>query len=241
MPLELYLDLMSQPCRSVYMFAKTNNIPFDFKQTSLMMGDHHGEEFKKINMVKKVPAMRDGEFCLSESIAMMMYMVEKFKTPDHWYPADLQKRARVNEYLSWQHMATRMHGSKIFWINIMVPKIMGKEIPQDKRDDAIEELNGTLKIMEEKFVGDKQFIAGDQISLADLVAIVEIYQPFAAGMDVFEGRPKLKAWKDRVRQAVGPELFDEAHKGVMGAMEMVKGMDGSKLEAFKPRIQKMFF
>ena len=48
----------------------------------------------------------------------MMYMVEKFKTPDYWYPADLHKRARVNEYLSWQHMSIRMHGSKMFWVKV---------------------------------------------------------------------------------------------------------------------------
>lgn len=41
-------------------------------------------------------------------------MVQKFKTPDHWYPADLQKRARVDEYLSWQHINIRAKGSKLF-------------------------------------------------------------------------------------------------------------------------------
>ena len=28
------------------------------------------------------------------SIAIMMYLAEKFGTPEHWYPSDLQKRAR---------------------------------------------------------------------------------------------------------------------------------------------------
>uniref|UniRef100_A0A0E9P7F4 GST N-terminal domain-containing protein n=1 Tax=Anguilla anguilla TaxID=7936 RepID=A0A0E9P7F4_ANGAN len=41
--------------------------------------------------------MRDEEFILAESIAILKYLAEKFRTPDHWYPADLQKRARVNE------------------------------------------------------------------------------------------------------------------------------------------------
>lgn len=66
-------------------------------------------------------------------------------------------------------------------------------------------------------------------------------QPVGAGVDVFEGRPKLSAWRDRVRQEIGPELFDEAHKGILGATEFIKTIDDSKLQAFKPRIQKMFF
>lgn len=39
MGLELYLDLLSQPCRSIYIFARSNNIPFEFKQVELMKGE----------------------------------------------------------------------------------------------------------------------------------------------------------------------------------------------------------
>lgn len=176
MALELYLDLFSQPCRSVFIFAKKNNIPFVFKNIKLFEGEQYGEDFGKINMIRKVPAIRDGDFTMGESIAILMYMAEKFRTPDHWYPADLQKRALVNEYLSWQHTATRMHGSKIFWLKLMIPKVMKMEVPKEKMDSAIEDLEGSLKIVEEKFLQDKPFIAGEHISLADLVAIVEIMQ-----------------------------------------------------------------
>lgn len=54
----------------------------------------------------------------------MLYLAEKFKTPDFWYPADLRQRARVNEYLSWQHTAIRMHGSKIFWLRVRSPSLI---------------------------------------------------------------------------------------------------------------------
>lgn len=36
--MELYLDLFSQPCRSVFLFAKVAGIPFDFKHVDLVAG-----------------------------------------------------------------------------------------------------------------------------------------------------------------------------------------------------------
>uniref|UniRef100_A0A1A8QTN4 glutathione transferase n=1 Tax=Nothobranchius pienaari TaxID=704102 RepID=A0A1A8QTN4_9TELE len=240
MAVELFLDLFSQPCRAVYIFAKKNNIPFEFRRISLMDGEHFGEEFGKINLMRKVPALRDGDFCLAESIAIMIYLAEKFETPDFWYPTDIRQRARVNEYLSWQHQGIRTHGSKVFWLRVMIPMVMGVEVPKEKMDAALEDLNSSLKLIEEKFLDDRPFIAGDQVSLADIVAIVEIMQPVGSGLDVFQGRLKLSAWRDRVQAAIGKELFDEAHRAILGAQENVKLLDPTVLQASKSKILRYF-
>ncbi|XP_047447517.1 glutathione S-transferase theta-1a [Mugil cephalus] len=240
--MELYLDLFSQPCRSVFMFAKVLGIPFEFKSVELSAGHHHSEEFKQLSIVKKVPVMKDGSFVLTESIAILMYMVQKHSASvaDHWYPADLQQRARVNEYLSWQHMNLRAHGSKVFMLRALFPVIMGSEPPQEKVDDATEDLTQSLNLLEEKFLQDKPFIVGSKISLADLVAIVEIMQPVGAGLDVFEGRPKLKAWRERVKKELGESLWDETNEKIMNVSSLMQKMQSKELEVHRPMLQKIF-
>ncbi|XP_077149584.1 glutathione S-transferase theta-1-like [Ranitomeya variabilis] len=205
--LTLYLDLLSQPCRAVYIFAKANNIPFTHQEVLLFRGDHLKEDFGKVNPLCKVPALKDGDFTMAESTAILQYLANKYKTPDHWYPSDLQKRARVDEYLSWHHANTRPHCSRVFWVKGMTPYILGHEAAPENVNPALSELNGTLTAIETKFLQDKQFFAGDEISIADLVAIVEIMQPISAGIDVFEDKAKLSAWKQRVEEAMGADLF----------------------------------
>ncbi len=41
------------------------------------------------------------------STAIMKYICQKYSLPDHWYPKDLQRKARVEEALSWFPMNLR--------------------------------------------------------------------------------------------------------------------------------------
>ncbi|XP_068127659.1 glutathione S-transferase theta-1-like [Hyperolius riggenbachi] len=213
--LTLYLDLISQPCRAVYIFAKANKIPFNNHEMHLFKGDTQSEAYGKVNPFRFVPALKDGDFTMTESTAMLLYMANKFKTPDHWYPCDLQKRARIDEYLAWQHTNTRPQSAKLFWIEFMTPYLLGHKPKPEHLDAALAEFNTTMTTLEEYFIKDKPFIAGDKISIADLMAITEIMQPAAVRADVFGNRPKLAAWKKRVEEAIGAKLFKEAHEKIL--------------------------
>ncbi|XP_078521696.1 glutathione S-transferase theta-1-like [Lissotriton helveticus] len=213
--LQLYLDLMSQPCRAVFIFAKANNIDFEFKLVDLFKGENNSEEFQEVNSLRKVPALKDGDFTLAESIAILLYLSRKFDTPDHWYPADLEKRTRVDEYFAWQHTAVRAYSSEVFWCKVLTPILLDTEMDSERMEVVLKQLNMILDQFQQKFLKDKPFIIGDEISLADVVAVVDLMEPFALGFDIFQDRPLLEAWRGRVEEALGSELFQEAHKNVM--------------------------
>ncbi|XP_015264481.1 PREDICTED: glutathione S-transferase theta-1-like [Gekko japonicus] len=240
MVLELYLDLLSQPCRAVYIFAKKNNIPFKVKSIEMLKGQQFSEEINKVNILRKVPVLKDGDYTLEESTAILLYLTRKYNTPSHWYPPDMKKRGRVDEYLAWQHSTIRPSASKILWLKVVIPLFLGHQVPPEKLQDAIEDLTISLRKLDEKFLQDKAFIVGNEISLADLVAIVELMQPLGAGWDVFEGHPKLLEWRRRVESAVGKELFMEAHGRILNTSELKNIRIDAPLQAqMKPMLLKM--
>ena len=81
----------------------------------MMKGEAFKKEFAKVNPLKKIPVLQEVntetgliEFTLSESHAMMRYLADKNQVEEHWYPReDLQKRAKIDEYLDSHHNLLR--------------------------------------------------------------------------------------------------------------------------------------
>ncbi len=68
MPLTYYYDLMSQPCRAVYIFLKMTGIPFQAKEIALRKLENTTDEFVQLNPFKKVPVIDDSGFILTERL-----------------------------------------------------------------------------------------------------------------------------------------------------------------------------
>jgi len=50
------------------------------------------------------------------SVAILKYLADKHQVADHWYPKDLQSRAKVDCFMSWQHLNLRLGGALVFRI-----------------------------------------------------------------------------------------------------------------------------
>ncbi|RUS85730.1 hypothetical protein EGW08_006524 [Elysia chlorotica] len=213
MPLRVYYDLMSQPSRAVYIFLRLNNVPFEAKPVALRKGEHFGEEYKKINPFSLVPAIDDDGFKLTESIGILKYLIGKYDLEEHWYPRQsLEKQARVEEYLHWQHLNTRLLCASLFQNLLIIPKATGKPIDHAVADKFRKKVSSMVTQLEGYFLKDRKYLAGDEISIADIFGACELMQLFGCHEHgLFEKSPIIKAWMDRVRKDTNPH-FDEAHK-----------------------------
>lgn len=120
----------------------------------------------------------DGEnFKLAESIAILRYLAREFDVPDHWYPRHSRQRARVDEYLEWQHANTRLHCAeyvRYVWRGPLRGEAVESKVVGRLRTEMID----CLDFIESNVLqSDVKYIASNEISIADLVAACEIEQP----------------------------------------------------------------
>ncbi|XP_068952676.1 glutathione S-transferase theta-1-like [Petaurus breviceps papuanus] len=237
MVLTLYLNLLSPSCRSVYIFAKMHFLSFEMIPVDLMKAEHHSEDFVKLSPLRKVPVMKDGDFILRESVAIMLYLCRRFRTPDHWYPVDPQGCALVDEYLAWQHLNIKKHCTKVLWMKMVIPHFFKNTVSEEKLKETMVEMSHSLDLLKKKFLKDKPFLTGNRISLADLMAVEDVVQVISVGCNVFENRPWLKVWLEKVESILSQELCDEARELILKlkdepplSSDMVRKFDMRKRE-----------
>jgi glutathione S-transferase len=193
---EIYLDYLSQPSRAILAFCKINKIPHTIVEVRIFEGKNRTPEFKAINPMMQVPAIKDGDFTLGESHAILRYLARSRKTPDNWYPKDFKKQALVDRYLDWHHNFLRYGSSTTVFNKLVAEK---KNIPKkgiDEETNAI--LKRSLQLIDNFFLGPvKQYLANNEVSIADISAASEVLQLLMIDFDLTP-YPYLCAWLKRM-------------------------------------------
>ncbi|XP_061373747.1 glutathione S-transferase T1-like [Gastrolobium bilobum] len=216
MKLKVYADRMSQPSRAVLIFCKVNGIDFEEIKVEISKRQQSSPEFQAINPFKKLPAIVDGRFKLFESHAILIYLVSAFPgVADHWYPADISRRAKIHSVLDWHHMNLR-RGAATFVLNTVLAPILGLPLNQQAAAEAENILISSLSKIENIWLkGNGRYLLGGlQPSIADLSLVCEIMQlELLDEKDrdrILGPHKKVQQWIESTRNATRPH-FDEVH------------------------------
>lgn len=95
----LFYASASPPARACLLVARYLELDIEVKHVNISGGEHHSEEFKKVNPDAKVPFLVDGDLGLGESRAIMAYLVNSRKPGNDLYPSEPKARALVDQRL----------------------------------------------------------------------------------------------------------------------------------------------
>lgn len=154
-------------------------------------------DFIACSPFRKIPALKDGDFVLSDSTAIVHYL-EAVQPEPAMIPAEAKARARTVWYEEYVDTILVPVGAKMFFNRVVAPRFMGRDGDLAAADKAeAEELPPVLDYLESVAPAAGGFIVGDSLTLADIA----IASPFAnfGHMDTDLSRwPKTKAYTDAI-------------------------------------------
>jgi glutathione S-transferase len=167
----VYGSSLSPFVRKVLAFAAEKGIEAELKPTGLGNKD---PEFIEASPFGKMPGLRDGDFAISDSSAIVAYM-EAVKPEPNLIPTEPRARARTIWFDEYSDTILFACGGKMFFNRIVAPRFLGQV-----GDEAIaakaecEELPPLLAYLE-RVIPESGFLVEDRLTLAD----ISVASPFA--------------------------------------------------------------
>lgn len=154
------------PTRSIRVRWVLQELGVDFEAISidLRAGEHRTPAFLAINPAGKLPVLVDGEHTITESVAIALYLAEKY--PDHRFiPTDLTLRSQLYRWLFFAATELEQPLWRISRHTALYPKEsrLPAEIPLARQDFT------SMAVVLENHLSDRQFVVGEQVTVADFV------------------------------------------------------------------------
>ena len=209
------IDLYAWPTPNGYkvsIMLEELGLPYTVHPIDIGAGDQFKPDFLKISPNNKMPAIVDpdgpggGPYALFESGAIMMYLAEK---TGRFWPSDMRRRYDVVQWLMFQMGGVGPMLGQAHHFRIYAPEKLPYAI--DRYTNEAGRLYGVM----DKRLGESEYLAGDDYSIADMATF-----PWTRSIDrqghSFDAYPNVKRWFDAIdaRPAVveGLKLLAEARR-----------------------------
>jgi glutathione S-transferase len=154
------------PTRSIRVRWTLQELGVDFEAVTvnLMAGEHHGAEFLALNPAGKVPVLVDGDIVLNESVAIVIYLADKYPEK-RFLPAGLDGRAEAMRWLLFTATELEQPLWRMAKHSVIYPE--EKRLPADVAL-ARDEFTEMARVLDRHMV-DREFVVGDGVTVADFV------------------------------------------------------------------------
>ncbi len=181
------------PTRSIRVRWMLQELGVDFESitVNLAAGEHHRPDFLKINPAGKLPVLVDDDLVLTESVAILLYLAEKYPHKG-LLPIDIKLRSQVYRWLLFTATELEQPLWRIARHTSLYPEHLRltAEVSLARQD-----FTDIVAVLEEHMQGC-QFIVGDTVTIADFVCAYTL--DWANLVGLLDGCPQLLQYMARM-------------------------------------------
>jgi glutathione S-transferase len=197
--IELYGSPLSPHVRAARLAFQEKGVAVTFREIGV--DALAGDDYARINPLRKMPALVHGDLTLYETPALVVYADGVGSGPT-LEPADSTARAK-----QWQYVGIAQHylypvGVMQLYFHTVLAGLFGLEPDGAAAQAAVKPTTLHLDILDAALVPGGGFLAGDSLSGADLYCgvMVDYVARTRDGRALVAARPKLAAWLEALRR-----------------------------------------
>ncbi len=186
--LKLYYARSSVYSRPVWLALLEKQLPFQLIPVDLS-GEQFEPEFLALNPFSHVPVLVDGDFRVIESLAILDYLEARYPDPP-LLPSNAIALAKVRMV-------------QMVALNELLPAVIKLLVHDEGSSEESANLEyarlraiNTLSFLE-NLLGDSTYFAGEQLTLAEIVAGTLVYRMPSLGI-ALTSYPRLNGWSERL-------------------------------------------
>ncbi|MGB7206404.1 MAG: glutathione S-transferase family protein [Anderseniella sp.] len=190
------LEIWGRPYSSnvipVIWTAAELGLDFRLKLAGGSFGKLTTPEYANINPNRMIPAIRDGDFALWESNAIIRYLCDRYGRAT-LSPEDPQQRAIADQWMEWCQTRAFPPVIQLFFATVRT-ELAKRE--QATIDAHAQEAAAVLNILE-THLSNHEYVAGDRFTMADIPLGAVAYRYFNIDA-VRPGLPNIETWYGRL-------------------------------------------
>jgi glutathione S-transferase len=176
--------------RKVLAYAAEREITIELVPVGL--GDPN-PDFAACSPFRKMPALKDGDFGISDSTAIIHYLEAKH-ADGGLIPAEAKDRARTVWFDEFADTIVVAAAGKIFFNRVVSPRFLGKPGDESLAKQGEEEMIPVYDYLEQT-IPDTGFLVGNSLTLADVAVASPFVNAAHCGVVPDPARwPRLTAW-----------------------------------------------
>ena len=188
--MQIFADPITVNCRKVLAGLDFLQAPFERVHVDYFKGEQKEPAYTAINPNASVPAMKDGDFVLWESNAILQYAADKLGR-DSAYPRDLRTRADINRWLLWES-SSWFPSCYVFLVENCVKPLLGAQPDPAVLDVQAAQFHKLAGILDARLAG-QPWVAGDQPTIADIALAAPMHMHAEQQLPLAD-HPNLKRW-----------------------------------------------